>query len=71
MQGIILAAGMGTRISKYFKDAAKCMLEINGEKLIERQINALNKAGIKRIIIVCGYKKEILRKIRKRKVQKQ
>lgn len=62
MQGIILAAGMGIRISKHIKDGLKCMIEINGEKLIKRQIEALTNAGINRIIIVCGYKKEALQK---------
>lgn len=62
MQGLILAAGMGTRISRYSKNCVKCMIEVNGEKLIKRQIEALNKAGVNKIIIVCGYKKEILQK---------
>lgn len=62
MQGIILAAGMGIRISKHIKDGLKCMIEINGEKLIKRQIESLTNAGVNRIIIVCGYKKEVLKK---------
>ena len=34
MQAIILAAGMGRRLGEYAKDNTKCMLSINGEKLM-------------------------------------
>ena len=62
MQAVILAAGMGTRIKNYTKDNPKCLIEINGETLIKRQIDSLKKAGINKIIIVCGYKKNRLQK---------
>ena len=35
MQAIILAAGMGRRLGKYTQDNTKCMVEVNGVKLIE------------------------------------
>ena len=36
MQVIILAAGMGRRLGKYTEENTKCMLEVNGVRLIDR-----------------------------------
>lgn len=60
MQAIILAAGMGNRLGKYTKNNTKCMLSINGRTLIERALDALNNAGIKKCVIVAGYEKDNL-----------
>ena len=56
MQALILAAGMGKRLGKYTSDNTKCMLNINGKTLIERTIEALLDAGVKKLIVVVGYK---------------
>lgn len=61
MQGLILAAGMGLRLGEHTKQNPKCMLEVNGGRLIEKQINALKNAGINKVVIVCGHKKETLK----------
>ena len=61
MQAIMLAAGMGKRLKKYTKNNTKCMLEIHGKTLIERAIEALLEAGVKKFIIVIGYKGENLK----------
>ena len=58
MKAIILAAGMGTRMSKYAKDLPKCMLDFNGKTLIERQVETLMSVGIEGIIVVKGYMPE-------------
>jgi histidinol-phosphate/aromatic aminotransferase/cobyric acid decarboxylase-like protein/choline kinase len=58
MQAIILAAGMGNRLGKFTKENTKCMLSINGKTLIEYTLDSLDDAGIRRCIIVVGYKKE-------------
>lgn len=55
MKAIILAAGMGTRLGKYTENLPKCMLNFNGETLIERQVEILRKCGVEDIIIVKGY----------------
>ncbi len=60
MKAIILAAGMGSRLSKYTKTQPKCMLPFNGKTLIEWQIERLKKAGISEIIVVTGYKRECI-----------
>lgn len=61
MQAIILAAGMGKRLGKYTKDNTKCMLPVNGEKLIDRTLTILSHLNIKKVIIIIGYKGENLK----------
>jgi histidinol-phosphate/aromatic aminotransferase/cobyric acid decarboxylase-like protein/choline kinase len=60
MQAVILAAGMGNRLGKFTRDNTKCMLLINGRRLIERALDALFAAGIRKCIIVVGYQKQNL-----------
>ena len=61
MQAIILAAGMGRRLGEYTKDNTKCMVPVNGVKLIDRLLTQLSRQDLKRIIIVVGYKGKELR----------
>lgn len=56
MQAIILAAGMGRRLGEYTKDNTKCMLPVNGVRLIDRVLTQLSKLNLNRVIIVVGYK---------------
>ena len=49
---VILAAGMGTRMKS---ESPKTLHPILGEPMIEYVINALELAGVKRIITVLGY----------------
>ncbi len=62
MQALILAAGMGKRLGKYTKNNTKCMLKVNDKTLIERAIEALVDNGVKRLILVVGYKGENVKK---------
>ena len=61
MQAIILAAGMGRRLGKYTQDNTKCMVEVNGVKLIDRLLRQLSKVDLSRVIIVVGYKGDNLK----------
>ena len=60
MQAIILAAGMGKRLGKYTQDNTKCMVEVNGERLIDRVLRQLSRLSLRRVIIVVGYKADNL-----------
>ncbi|MBQ8205630.1 MAG: aminotransferase class I/II-fold pyridoxal phosphate-dependent enzyme [Alistipes sp.] len=62
MQAIILAAGMGRRLGELTNDNTKCMLEVNGTRLINRTLDAIAAVGIKRAILVVGYKAENVKK---------
>ena len=55
MQAIILAAGMGRRLGEYTKDNTKCMLPVNGVRLIDRTLNQLAELSLRRVVIVVGY----------------
>ena len=61
MQAIILAAGMGKRLGEYTKNNTKCMVDVNGTKLIDRVITQLSHFHLNRLIIVIGYKGEELK----------
>lgn len=56
---VILAAGASTRFIPLSLEQPKGLFEVKGEKLIERQIQQLQEAGIKNITVVIGYKKEM------------
>ncbi len=55
---IIMAAGMSTRFVPLSLEKPKGLLVVKNEVLIERQIEQLQEAGIREIVIVLGYKKE-------------
>lgn len=55
---IIMAAGMGTHFVPITLEKPKGLLVVKNEVLIERQIEQLQEAGIKDIVIILGYKKE-------------
>ena len=55
MQAIILAAGMGKRLGEFTRNNTKCMVEVNGVKLIDRLLNQLSSLNLNRIVIVVGY----------------
>jgi len=59
-RAIILAAGRGSRMGKETKNKPKCLTLLKGKKLLEWQINSLNKAGIEEVQAVTGYKREQL-----------
>lgn len=58
MQGLILAAGMGSRLKKLTENNTKSMVEVNGISLIERMLRILDNKKLSRIIVVTGYKNE-------------
>lgn len=55
---IILAAGFGMRMVPINIETPKGLLEIKGERLIERTIRQLHEVGITEIYIVVGFMKE-------------
>ncbi|MBQ9677897.1 MAG: aminotransferase class I/II-fold pyridoxal phosphate-dependent enzyme [Prevotella sp.] len=61
MQAIILAAGMGRRLGELTRDNTKCMVPVNGVRLIDRLLGQLSKLSLHRVIIVVGYKGQELR----------
>ena len=56
---VIMAAGLSLRFAPISYEKPKGLLEVRGEILVERQIEQLIEAGIKDIVLVVGYKKEL------------
>ncbi|MDF0668578.1 MAG: isocitrate lyase/phosphoenolpyruvate mutase family protein [Nitrospira sp.] len=57
---IIAAAGFEKQLLPLIEDKPKCLLDIKGKTILDRQINALNECDIKEIALVRGYKKEAI-----------
>ena len=55
---VITAAGFGSRFVPLTFETPKGLLEVFGERMIERQIKQLHEAGITDITIIVGYLKE-------------
>lgn len=55
---VILAAGFGSRFVPLTFETPKGLLEVFGERMIERQIAQLHEVGVTDITIVVGYLKE-------------
>jgi choline kinase len=55
MKGLILAAGRGSRMGALTADRPKCMMEIGGRTLFDRQCASLRGAGCVEIGVVRGW----------------
>ena len=60
MRAIILAAGRGSRMGSLCDERPKCLVELEGKPLIERQIAALRRGGVDDIGVVRGYRAEMI-----------
>ncbi|WP_373071976.1 nucleotidyltransferase family protein [Sulfurimonas sp.] len=55
MKALLLAAGLGTRLSPITDHIPKCLVPINGKPLLEYWLDNLTKAGIKEFFINTSY----------------
>ena len=62
MKVVILAGGMGTRISEYTKTVPKPMIKVCGKPIIHRIIDHYIKYGHKEFIIALGFKGNLIKK---------
>jgi len=60
-QAIILAAGKGSRFNSLTKNIPKCLLTIGKTTILDRQIDILLRNGIDDIVIVTGYKSNLIK----------
>lgn len=63
MKVIILAAGKGARLNGTTGESPKCLVQIGGLSLIERQIRVLRAAGLEDIAVVVGCQAEEVRRV--------
>lgn len=60
MKAVILAAGRGSRMKGLTDDRPKCLVELHGRPLLERQVAALRGAGCAELGVVAGYRGDLL-----------
>ncbi len=63
MQAVILAGGVGSRLSHFSKGLPKCLIPIGGRPLIKHQLEALADNGAGPVLMVLGYKAEAIREV--------
>lgn len=54
-------AGKGSRLYSLTKNIPKCLIQIGSTTILDRQINILQKNGINDIIVVAGYKIQLIK----------
>ena len=57
-----MVAGEGKRLRPFTIDRPKCMVEVDGISLIDRQLSILKMEGVDNIVMIGGYKAEMLKK---------
>lgn len=55
MRAILIAAGMGRRLSPYTDDRPKCLVEIAGRSMLHRQLDNLRRVGVRDFVVIRGY----------------
>ena len=68
MKVVILAGGLGTRLSEYTKKIPKPMVKINNIPILIYIMKHYSKYGFKDFVIASGYKKSIIKKYFKKKI---
>lgn len=63
MRAVILAAGRGGRLSGVIGEHPKCLARVGERTLLERQIEALRRAGVEAVTIVGGYGSDQVRRV--------
>jgi dTDP-glucose pyrophosphorylase len=59
-KAVVLAAGRGTRMRELTQSMPKPMIEICGKPVLSYILRGLREAGIRQILIVVGYRKEVV-----------
>lgn len=60
MKAIILAGGLGTRISEETFDKPKPMVTLGGKPVLWHLMNLLSRGGVDDFVIAAGYKSEVI-----------
>lgn len=61
MKAIILAAGVGSRVSNLTSGRPKCLLEVRGQPILLRQLDLLAACGVTEVTVVTGFAEEQIR----------
>ena len=55
---VYLVAGRGSRLGKTTEETPKCLIPINKEPLLTRSLRQISALGVKRVILVVGYRSD-------------
>jgi len=61
MKGLILSAGMGTRLHPLTRTRPKCLVRVAGRPMMDYQLDSLRMAGVESCTIVVGYMADAVR----------
>jgi choline kinase len=61
-RAIILAAGVGSRLRPLTDELPKCLLDVGGQTLLDRQVQTLARFGVTDVIAVVGYCGDLIRR---------
>ncbi len=61
MKGVILAAGIASRLRPLTDTVPKCLLDVGGKTILGRALEGLSANGIAEIVIVTGYRERQIR----------
>jgi L-glutamine-phosphate cytidylyltransferase len=67
-KAIILSAGKGSRLHPLTDDKPKCLIDFSGKSLLEWQLDALEAAGISDVVIVTGFREDLVDAVAARRV---
>ncbi len=59
-KAVILAAGRGSRMRELTQEMPKPMVEVCGKPILRYIVEGLRDAGIGKILVVVGYRKEVV-----------
>lgn len=63
MKALILAAGLGSRLAPLTNNCPKALVTVSGQPIIMNQIKCLYENGINDIVVIAGYKSDILKRV--------
>lgn len=59
-RAVLLSAGQGRRLLPLTESRPKCLLTVSGKSIVEWQIDALLEVGIDEIVVVTGYRADLV-----------
>jgi choline kinase len=59
-RAVVVAAGMGRRLAPYTDTMPKCLVPVRGRPILARQLDAYREAGIEDVVVIRGYKADVL-----------
>ena len=60
-KAMVLVAGEGARLRPYTLDRPKCLVEVEGKSLLDRQLSILKAEGVSPVVLIGGYRSEMLK----------